>query len=109
MMPARSRQERRRPYLKSGVYTLKRAVQTLGSRALPTKRTALGRTLHEWRSSLVPDLGGADDLDAAGRAGGAGGADEAPRGQRGRLRAGDAPRPGEPAAAVLAPSRPGAA
>jgi len=48
-MPAQTPQHRRRPYTKSGVYTLKRAVQTLGSRALPTKRTALGRALHEWR------------------------------------------------------------
>ena len=59
-MPAQSPQPRSRQYAKSGVYTLKRAVQTLGSRALPTKRTALGRALHEWRSSLVADLGGAD-------------------------------------------------
>jgi hypothetical protein len=44
--------------MQSGVYTLKRAVQALGS--LPTKRTALGRALHEWRASLLEDLGGAD-------------------------------------------------
>jgi hypothetical protein len=60
MMPATSRQDRRRPYLKSGVYALKNAVQTLGSRALPSKRTALGRVLHEWRESLLADLGGAE-------------------------------------------------
>jgi len=60
MMPRTSRQERRRPYLKSGIYALKRAVQTLGTRALPPKRTALGRALHEWRESLLTDLGGAD-------------------------------------------------
>lgn len=30
----------------------------LGNRALPTKRTALGRALAEWRSALVADLGG---------------------------------------------------
>jgi|SRR5579862_2462656 len=61
-MPAQTPQHRRRAYTKSGVYTLKRAVQTLGSRALPTKRTALGRALHEWRAALVSDLGGADTI-----------------------------------------------
>src|SRR5690349_18948464 len=60
MMPARPQSDRARPYLKSGVYTLKNAVATLGARALPTKRTALGRALHEWRASLLSDLGGVD-------------------------------------------------
>jgi hypothetical protein len=54
--------QRARPYLRSGVYTLKRAVQTLGSRALPSRRTALGRELREWRDALVADLGGADAI-----------------------------------------------
>ena len=48
----------RRPNLKHGAYTLRKAVQTLGSRALPSKSTALGRALHEWRAGLVADLGG---------------------------------------------------
>src|SRR5437870_3683517 len=56
----RSRGQRPRPYLKTGVYRLKRAVRTLGKRALPSRSTALGRVLHEWRTSLVADLGGAD-------------------------------------------------
>ena len=30
----------------------------LGSRALPSKRTALGRELAAWRQSLIDDLGG---------------------------------------------------
>ena len=47
-----------RSYQKSGFYTLKRAVQTLGSRTLPSSRTALGRALREWRGSLIADLGG---------------------------------------------------
>jgi hypothetical protein len=59
-MPASSRPKRRRSYHKSGAYTLKKAVQVLGSRALPTKRTALGRELRAWRDSLVTDLGGPD-------------------------------------------------
>ena len=57
---AESRQNRRRSYVRSGVHTLKRAVRTLGSRALPSTRTALGRALHEWRESLIADLGGID-------------------------------------------------
>ena len=59
-MHAKSLHNRRRPYQKSGVYTLKRAVQVLGSRAMPPSRTALGRALREWRESLVADLGGTD-------------------------------------------------
>jgi hypothetical protein len=47
-------------YQKHGNHTLKRAVRTLGSRALPSRSTALGRALHEWRASLLADLGGAD-------------------------------------------------
>ena len=60
MTPTVSLRKRQRPNLKSGVYTLKRAVAVLGARALPTKRTALGRALAEWRASLLADLGGAD-------------------------------------------------
>jgi hypothetical protein len=62
MMPATSPQKRQRPNLKHGLYTLKKAVQVLGSRALPTKRTALGRALAEWRQSLIIDLGGVDAI-----------------------------------------------
>ena len=43
--------KRRRPYMPSGVYTLKRTVQTLGKRALPSTRTALGRELQAWRKA----------------------------------------------------------
>src|SRR5438552_3331319 len=56
----RMRGQRPRPYLKTGVHRLKRAVQTLGTRALPSRSTALGRALHEWRTSLIADLGGTD-------------------------------------------------
>ena len=35
-------------------------MRTLGARALPSKSTALGRALHEWREALVSDLGGPD-------------------------------------------------
>ena len=60
MTPAPSPQKRRRPNLRSGLYTLKKAVAVLGSRALPSSRTALGRELRAWRDSLVADLGGPD-------------------------------------------------
>ena len=41
-----------------GLYTLRRAVVALGSRALPPKSTALGRALHEPECSpLLRDLG----------------------------------------------------
>ena len=41
-----------------GLYTLRRAVAALGSRALPPKSTALGRALHEPECSpLLRDLG----------------------------------------------------
>ena len=50
--------KRPRPYAKSGIYRLKRAVATLGKRALPSRSTALGRALHEWRAALIADLGG---------------------------------------------------
>ena len=51
---------RRRSYQKTGVHTLRKAVATLGKRALPSSRTALGRELAAWRQALLDDLGGAD-------------------------------------------------
>jgi hypothetical protein len=59
-MAAEPRRNRARSYQKSGVYALKRAVKTLGSRSLPPAKTALGRALREWRESLIADLGGSD-------------------------------------------------
>jgi hypothetical protein len=50
----------RRNRLRHGLYTMQKAVQTLGSRALPSRSTALGRALHEWRTALIADLGGED-------------------------------------------------
>src|SRR5205823_11427973 len=60
MMPATSPRDRPRPYLRTGLYAARKALQTLGARALPPKSTALGRALHEWREALLADLGGAD-------------------------------------------------
>jgi len=67
-MPSEPAQNRARPYQKSGLYVLKNAVAKLGSRALPTKRTALGRALHEWRVALIADLGGDDTITTQQRA-----------------------------------------
>jgi hypothetical protein len=58
----------RRPNLKHGLYTLKTAVPALGSRALPSLRTALGRELREWRGALIADLGGEDSISTQQRA-----------------------------------------
>jgi hypothetical protein len=44
--------------------TLRRAVQTLGARAID-EETAVGRALAEWRSMLIADLGGADTVTTA--------------------------------------------
>lgn len=60
--PPGPRRQRPRPYHRSGVHRLKRAVVTLGSRALPSRKTALGRALYDWRAALVADLGGADAI-----------------------------------------------
>jgi hypothetical protein len=57
-----SRRQVRRPNLKSGVYTLKKAVAVLGSRALPSTRTALGRELQAWCAALIADLGGPESV-----------------------------------------------
>ena len=60
MMDAERPRNARGRYQRHGLHTLKRAVQTLGSRALPPKSTALGRALHEWREALLADLGGVE-------------------------------------------------
>jgi hypothetical protein len=61
-MAVRTPRERPRAYLKSGVYTLKKAVAMLGNRTMPPKSTALGRELRAWRAALVSDLGGVETV-----------------------------------------------
>src|SRR5437016_3840457 len=56
--PPRTPPNRPTRYQKHGFHALRRAVQTLGSRSLPPRSTALGRALHEWRAALIADLGG---------------------------------------------------
>src|SRR5689334_15753626 len=47
--------------VKHGHHALKRAVSALRSRAID-RRTALGRALAAWRSELLADLGGVDNV-----------------------------------------------
>jgi hypothetical protein len=54
--------------MRHGLTTLKRAVKTLGSRALPPKSTPVGRALHEWRTALIADLGGEEAVRTQQRA-----------------------------------------
>ncbi len=50
-----------RPYAKHGLDRLKTAVRLLGARTVD-RRTAVGKALAEWRSELIADLGGRDDI-----------------------------------------------
>jgi hypothetical protein len=52
------REATRRNRLRHGLYTMRKALQMLGSRALPAASTALGRELRLWRKALITDLGG---------------------------------------------------
>jgi len=58
---------RRRPYLRHGLGTLKRAVRVLGSRTLDG-RTRIGKALLTWRKDIAQDLGGTEHLSAQQRA-----------------------------------------
>ncbi len=44
-----------------GTNSLKRAVSTLGSRAID-RRTTIGKALAAWRSELLADLGGIENV-----------------------------------------------
>lgn len=46
---------------KHGYHSLKKAVSSLGSRAID-RRTAVGRALAAWRAELLADLGGVDNV-----------------------------------------------
>jgi hypothetical protein len=61
------RRHRRRGYAKSGFYALKTTLKALGPRVID-RRTALGKSLAQWRSDLVRDLGGPDALSTQQRA-----------------------------------------
>jgi len=50
-----------RPYAKHGLTTLKQAVKGLGGRVID-KRTQLGKALAKWRTDLIQDLGGRENI-----------------------------------------------
>jgi len=66
--PPRTPTNRPKRYQRHGLHALKKAVQTLGSRALPARSTVLGRALHEWRAALIADLGAEDAVSTQQRA-----------------------------------------
>jgi len=65
--PIASRRVKGRTYQKSGAYTLKRAIRTLGSRTID-RRTRIGKALAEWADALATDLGGLDALSTSQKA-----------------------------------------
>jgi len=44
-----------------GMHTLKKALNTLGARAID-RRTSMGKALAEWRTELLADLGGIENV-----------------------------------------------
>jgi hypothetical protein len=44
-----------------GIATMKRALKSLGSRSID-RRTSLGKALDQWRTELIADLGGQDQV-----------------------------------------------
>ena len=59
--PAEKRRRKPRGYSKRGLVTLKQAVKGLGSRVID-RRTTLGKSLAKWRTDLIEDLGGPDEI-----------------------------------------------
>jgi hypothetical protein len=57
VIPNPAHEERLSPRQTHGTKALKRAVSTLGNRAID-RRTTMGRALAAWRSELLTDLGG---------------------------------------------------
>ena len=57
MNPAPSKQNGRRDYQKHGLYSMKKALMRLGSKAID-RRYAVGKALGKWRADLIQDLGG---------------------------------------------------
>ncbi len=57
MSDATTKQNGRREYRKTGLYTLRRALIDLGSRAIDG-RSSVGVAVRRWKSDLAKDLGG---------------------------------------------------
>lgn len=60
-MPAEGRPNTPRPYVKTGVFGLKRRLKERGIKALD-QRTSAARAIKAWRADVERDLGGADLL-----------------------------------------------
>jgi hypothetical protein len=60
-MTAQLQQKRSREYRKTGLFTLRRALIDLGSRAIDG-RSSVGVALRKWKADLVRDLGGEDSI-----------------------------------------------
>ena len=61
MRPVEPRRKSPRPYVKTGVFRLKRVLKERGIKALDGRSTA-ARAIKEWRASVEADLGGRDAL-----------------------------------------------
>src|SRR5262245_33628045 len=61
MSSAAPKQKGTREYRKTGLFTLKRALIDLGSRAIDG-RSSVGVALRRWKADLVQDLGGDDSI-----------------------------------------------
>lgn len=60
-MTAPAQQKRSREYRKTGLFTLRRALIDLGSRAIDG-RSSVGVALRKWKADLIQDLGGEDSI-----------------------------------------------
>ena len=60
-MTAPLQQKRSREYRKTGLFTLRRALIDLGSRAIDG-RSSVGVALRKWKADLIQDLGGEDSI-----------------------------------------------
>lgn len=63
MKPTKRRTTPVRPNIKHGLSTLKKAVKELGNRSIDP-RTKVGRALKQWKSEIIQDLGGPDNISA---------------------------------------------
>ena len=61
MSSALPKQKGMREYQKTGLFTLKRALIDLGSKAIDG-RSSVGVALRRWKADLVQDLGGDDSI-----------------------------------------------
>jgi hypothetical protein len=61
MEATEGRSKRPRPYMKTGVFSLKKALKLKGIKAID-QRSVAARAVNEWRASVAVDLGGVEAL-----------------------------------------------